>query len=279
MKRVLLAATLLLVTATACGTGSDAEDTLQPVDAVRAAVSTTTKQPSSRMAMSSTTEIGGITVEMKGEGLFDYTNKTGRMSVTIPGGKGRVEEVIAGDKLYLKVPGQGPAYFVLPMKEIAGTSFSSGTDPASSLQVLMGLSDDVRNVDEVEVRGARTTHYRGTYDLKRSVAQASGLAKDALEAMLKNSPDTVVPFDAYIDDQNRLRKLVQKISTTAPQLQGKPLVATVELELYDFGVDVDVTVPTDVRDGSALLGAIKSQLGAAGGASTSGSASMSGSAG
>jgi hypothetical protein len=275
MKRVLLATTLLLVTATACGSGSDAEDTLQPFDAVRVAVSTTSQQPSSRMAMSTVTEVGGITVEMKGEGLFDYTAKTGRMSMTVPGGQGKIEEVIAGDKLYLQVPGQGPAYFVVPMKEIAGTSFSSGTDPTSSLQVLTGLSDDVKSVGEVEVRGTRTTHFRGTYDLNRSVEQAQGIAKDALEAMLKNTPDPVVPFDAYVDDQNRLRKLVQKVSTTSPQLQGKPIVATVEMELYDFGVDVDVTVPTNVRDGSALLDAFKSQLGA----STSGSASTSGTAG
>ena len=277
MKRFLLAGTLLVVAATACGTGSDAKDTLQPFDAVRAAVSTTSKQPSSRMAMSSTTDVGGITVEMKGEGLFDYTAKTGRMSMTIPGGQGKIEEVLAGDKLYVQVPGQGDAYFVLPMKEVAGTSFSSGTDPTSSLQALMGLSDDVRSIEEVDVRGTRTTHYRGTYDLKRSVEQASGLAKDMLEATLKNSPDTVVPFDAYIDDQDRLRKLVQKVSATVPQLPDKTLVATVVLELYDFGVDVDVTVPTNVKDGKVLLDAIKQQLGSAGSASTSGT--VSGSAG
>jgi hypothetical protein len=272
MKRLLITGTLLLLAATACGSGSEAEDTLQPFDAVRAAVSTTTKQTSSRMAMATKTEVGGVTVEMKGEGLFDYAAKTGTLSMTVPGSNGTVKEIINGDKLYLQLPGQGDAYYIVSLKEIAGSSFSSGTDPTSSLQALLGLSDDVRSVGEADVRGARTTHYRGTYDLKRSVEQSSGLAKDALEAALKSSPDSVVPFDAYIDDQNRLRKLVQKISTTSPQLQGKAVVATVELELYDFGVDVDVTVPTNVKDGSALVDAFKSQIGASGSASTSGSA-------
>jgi hypothetical protein len=261
--RNLAAAAAIALAMAGCGGGSDATDTLAPADAVRAAVSTTTQQPSSRMTMAIKTDAGAIKVEMTGEGVFDYAKKQGQMSMSVPGSAQKVEAIITADTMYMKIPGQGSSYFSLPMKELGGTSFGS-SDPTSSLQVLTGMSDDVKSVGTEEVRGDETTHYRGTYDLKRAVANLEGLPKQAVQKLIDSGSTTIVPFDAYVDSDGRLRKLVQDTTTKLPGGSGEEAHSPVTMELYDFGTPVNVTVPTDVKDGSAYLNALKTQLGSSG---------------
>ena len=261
VRTMIAAASLALATA-ACGGGSggsDATDTLAPADAVRAAVSTTTEQTSSRMAMVIKTDAGAIKVEMKGEGVFDYAKKQGQMSMTVPGSGQKVEAVLTADTVYMKIPGQGSSYFSLPTKELGGTNFGT-SDPTSSLQVLTGLSDDVKSVGKEEVRGAETTHYRGTYDMKRAVANLEGLPKQAVQKLIDSGSSTVVPFDAYVDSEGRLVKLVQDTTTKLPGASAQEAHSIMTMELYDFGTPVTVKVPTDVKDGSAYLDAMKGQL-------------------
>ena len=258
--RAVVVTAAIALTAGACGGGSDATETLQPADAVRAAVSTTTHEQSSRLAMTIHTDAGAIKVDMTADGLFDYAKKTGRMSMTVPGSGQKIEAIMTASTMFLKVPGQGSSYYALPMKELGGTSFGSTADPTQSLQVLTGLSDDVTSVGTEKVRGDDTTHYRGTYDLRRSLAKLNGLPKQAVQKLIDSGATTIVPFDAYVDAQGRLRKLVQVTDTKLPS-STQDVHSTVTMELYDFGTPVNVKIPTDVKDGSAFLGAMKGQLG------------------
>src|SRR3954447_13393320 len=258
--RNLVATAAIALAMAGCG-GSSGTDTLAPADAVRAAVSTTTQQPSSRMTMAMKTDAGAIKVEMAGEGVFDYAKKLGTMSMTIPGSGQKVEAIMTPDTMYMKIPSQGSSYYSLPMKELGGTQLGA-SDPASSLQVLTGLSDDVQSVGKEDVRGEETTHYRGTYDLKRAVTKLNGLPRQAIQKLIDSGSNTVVPFDAYVDSDGRLRKLVENTTTKVSSVQAH---STVTIELYDFGTPVDVTVPTDVKDGSMFLDALKGRLGGAAG--------------
>jgi hypothetical protein len=261
-NRILLTTAALTFAVAGCGGSSGGTDTLAPADAVRAAVSTTTQQQSSRIAMDIATDAGAIKVDMKAEGLFDYAKKIGTMSMTIPGTQGKIQMIVDGDTMYMQIPGKGDSYYSLPLKEFGGTSFGSTSDPTSSLQALTGLSDDVKSVGTADVRGDETTHYRGTYDLKRSMEKLTGLPKQAMQKLIDSGSNTIVPFDAYIDSEGRMRKLVQDTTIKLPSSPGQEVHSKVTMELYDFGTPVNVTVPTNVKDGSAFLGAFKGQLGA-----------------
>ena len=259
--RVLAATVVLALGAAGCGGGSSPTDTLQPADAVRAAVSTTTHEQSSRLAMTIHTDAGAIKVDMMVDGLFDYAHKTGTMSMTIPGSNQKLKMVITPGTMYMTVPGHGTSYYSIPTKDLGGTSFGAATDPTQSLQLLTGLSDDVKSVGTAMVRGDETTHYRGTYDLKRGLNRLTGLAKQQVQKLIDSQATTLVPFDAYIDSDGRLRKMVQVTDTKLPGASGQSVHSTVTMELYDFGTPVNVKIPTDVKDGSAFLGAMKGQLG------------------
>lgn len=51
-----------------------------------------------------------------------------------------------------------------------------------------------------------------------------------------------MPFDAYLDDQGRLRKLRQRFSFVNGRQKATVAVASTLL-LYDFGIPVDVPLP------------------------------------
>jgi hypothetical protein len=254
----LLPALTLTLAAAACGHGSDSvTQTLKPAAVVRAAAVTTSQQHSSRLVIASTSVVGAVTVNMTGEGAFDYVKHTGHLSMTLPGGAGTLDEILLGDTMYLKIPAQGAAYYTLPLKDVTGTQLGSSADPTASLQALIAISDDVKTLEKVTVRGAETTHYSGTYDLKRASEQVHGLAKRMLQTLLTSGTTTTVPFDAYVDPQGRLRKLVQNLTTTSPKLGGQTITVKSTIELYDFGLAVNVQKPAATRDGSALLAALK----------------------
>jgi hypothetical protein len=261
----LLPVVALAFAAVACGNGSSSDTlTLRPADAVKAAVTTTSQQQSSRMLMETKTDVGAVSVDISGQGEFDYAKRVGHFSLTMPGGVGTIDEILQGDTLYLRIPTQGALYYTLPYSEVVGTQLGSSTDPTAGLQALLAISNDVKRVGTETIRGAVTTHYRGTYDLKAAAAKVHGIAKRLLESTLASGAPTIVPFDAYIDGNGRLRKLDQSFSMTSPKLPGQKVHVQSTLELYDFGLAVSVQKPTATQDGTALLNALKKQFPGAG---------------
>jgi hypothetical protein len=257
----LFPALVLAAAAVACGNGSSSDtQTLQPADMVRAAVTKTSQQQSSRIVIDTKSDVGAISVDLKGEGEFDFAKRVGHFTMALPGGAGKIDEIMLAKTLYLRITSQGPTYYTLPMDEVAGTQLGSSTDPTAGLQALLAISNDVKRLGTVTVRGAKTTHYRGTYDLKAAVAKAQGLAKRVLQSSVATAATTIVPFDAYIDGSGRLRKLDQTLTTTVPQLKGQQVKVLSTLELYDFGLSVNVKKPAATQDGTALLAALKKQF-------------------
>jgi hypothetical protein len=256
----LVTAPLLLAVAGCGGSSGSQVQTLSPAAAVKAAVITTTEQHSFRIALDTRTDVGSVSIDLKGEGVFDYANSLGHLTMTVPASAGKLDEIVVKNKLYLQLPGQGTAYYALDRAAIAGTTLGAAADPTSGLQTLNALSDDVKSVDKVAVRGATTTHYRGTLDLTRAAALVTGLAKTALQSLIRSGAASQVPFDAYIDSAGRLRKLVQSITTTSPKLPGQKIHVLSTVELYDFGTPVVVHTPTSVKDGTPLLTALQKQF-------------------
>lgn len=84
--------------------------------------------------------------------------------------------------------------------------------------------------------GVKVRHFRGSADLPRAARSASQGQRKALGAAAKGFSKGGVPFDAYLDEQGRLRKLRQQFSVSNAEVASTTL-------LYDFGVKVDVRLP------------------------------------
>lgn len=257
---LVLPAAVLTLTA-ACGGSSGSTQTLSPAQAVKAASRTTAHATSSKLAFTSHTTFGGQDISLSGTGAFDYATHDGSLSLTVPSAlAGAIEERIVSGVVYVQLPTQPGIFYSVKVADLVGTSLGSSTDPASGLQALQGVSSDVTKVGTATVRGARTTHYTGTYDVPAALARLSGPAKQLLTKALTATHLKTVPFDAYVDDQGRMRKFVQTFMTTA---KGQQVKSTTTLELFDFGSPVTVTAPppAQVKDGSALLAALKATAG------------------
>ncbi len=87
-------------------------------------------------------------------------------------------------------------------------------------------------------------HYRGTADLARAARGASEDNREALAAAADGFATAEVPFDAYVDDEGRVRKVRHRFSFVNGRDEGTVDVASTTL-LYDFGAAVRVRLPDD----------------------------------
>jgi hypothetical protein len=134
----------------------------------------------------------------------------------------------------------------------ASDPLSTTSDPTQFLDYLRGIADDIKVVGEQTIRGARTTHYSATVDLAKALQRQNltPAERKQLSAIgLEDLP--VMPADIWIDGDGRLRRLdlIMDFSALASGLSGGLLgpgdapLATVSLELYDFGTPVHVEAP------------------------------------
>lgn len=254
----LAAACSLIALLSACG-GSDGAPggggDLAPAAAVRAAAETS---GTSKFALTSETVVTGKPLQVTGAGAFDHGSKEGTLTLTLPAGT--VDQRVVDDSVYLALSQQPGVFYELSLAEVQGTSLGGSTDPSASYAALAAAGDDVEEVGEEQLRGAGTTHYRGTLDVQEALATLKGSAKQVAEATLGRAGKDELPFDAWIDDEGRLRKYVQELEVPAgPTTGGQPVQSTTTLELYDFGTEVDVEVPpaAQIRDGAPLLRALR----------------------
>ena len=220
-----------------------------------AASKTTSQAGTAKVSLDVKSKAGTKAIEITGLGAFKLDGSLGSFAVTLNQGSGQaltLEERTVGGLLYLKAPPLGDSFYSLKTDALLGTSLGQGTDPTLGLKLLKGASDDVTMVGQEQVRGEQTTHYKGTYQLRKAVTALGGDFAKAFATQLTANGDTPVPFDAYIDKQGRLRKLVQVSTVT---MQGQSVTSTSTTELYDFGTPVDVQAPSadKVKDGSVLL--------------------------
>ena len=104
------------------------------------------------------------------------------------------------------------------------------------------------------MRGVATTHYRATVDLRRYPDLVTGAQRGAagasVERLIAQTATGTVPVDIWIDEDELVRRVSQKLSLKTP---GGPTVIEQRFEFYDFGTAVHIAVPaadevTDVTD-------------------------------
>lgn len=243
--------------ATGCtGSGAAAEGVSgaggDPVVTLHRAADTLRGAGTSKATTSMEMATGGTRVTIRGRGVYDYRHLIGRLTVVLPedpAGTSEhrpITELLAPGALFMKNRGAG----VPPDKwvRVETASLSDGnlvtggaTDPYAAAEVLRGTRT-ATYVGNTEVAGTPVRHYRGTADLTSAARSASADNKAALRAAAKGFAAAEVPFDVYLDEEGRIRKLRQRFSFVNGMEKTAVAVASTTL-LYDFGAPVDVRLP------------------------------------
>ncbi|MFD7700015.1 hypothetical protein [Streptomyces caelestis] len=238
--------------------GSDAESREAPAgDAVRVLRETAdvlVDAGSSKATTSLEMATGGTRVTIRGEGVYDYRKRLGRLKVLLPQDpagevvRRPITELLAPGALFMKNRGAGvPAdkWVRVDTGTLSDGNLVTGgaTDPFAAAEVLRGTWA-ATFVGRTEVAGAKVRHYRGTADLRQASRYASDANRKALDAAAKGFATARVPFDVYLDDAGRIRKLRHRFSFVNGR-QDEPVAVASTTLLYDFGIPAEVRLPGD----------------------------------
>ncbi|GAA3822590.1 hypothetical protein [Streptomyces chiangmaiensis] len=243
-----------------CSSGGAAADDARSgpgaLETLRQSAATLVRAGSSRARTSMEMATGGTRVTIRGEGVYDYRERLGRLRVTLPLDPSGAEEhrpiteLLAPGALFMKNRGAGvPADKWVRVDTTAlsdGNLVTGGaTDPYAAAELLRGVRQ-ATYVGRTEVAGTPVRHYRGIADIGLAAQSASGDNKASLQAAAKGFATAEVPFDAYLDDQGRIRKIRHRFSFVNGRQKTAVAVASTTL-LYAFGAPADVRLP-DTKD-------------------------------
>lgn len=193
---------------------------------------------------------GGTRVTIRGEGRYDFRERMGQLSVLLPKDPAGADEhrpiteLLAPAALYMKNRGAGvpdDKWVMLDSTTLDDGNLVTGgaTDPLTAAELLRA-AQDVILVGEQELAGVRVSHYRGVTDIGRAAKRAAPYAREALAAAARGFADDAVPFDAYLDEEGRLRKVRHQFNYLN---QGRTVAVASTTLLYEFGVAVGVRLP------------------------------------
>ncbi|MFI8344515.1 hypothetical protein ACIF8W_31225 [Streptomyces sp. NPDC085639] len=253
-EAVLAAGVALAVTAMSGCAGDGNDDRPPAADAaavVRGAADALVRTGSARARTAMEMATGGTRVTIRGEGGVDFKNRMGQLLVMLPADvKGKAEhrpitELLVPGALYMKNRGAGvpdDKWVRVDTTTLGDGNLVTGgaTDPLVAAELLRG-AQQVTYVGETEVAGTKVRHYRGTTDIGRAAGSASPGVRGALEAAAKGFSKDAVPFDAYLDEEGRLRKVRHRFTYVN---NGVIDVSSTTL-LYGFGTPVTVVLPAN----------------------------------
>lgn len=251
-----LCAVLLGLTGVACGdAGSGGSGGADGVNAIAAAADSATEAGSSRVTMTMAMSVSGQSLELTGEGAFDYDEQVGEMTMTI-GGAGlgdpqSMETIVDGTYLYTKMPaalGGDGGWVRMDMTSVAGGASQFSQDPSQYLSFLRGASDEIEEVGTEEIDGVTTTHYEAELSFDKILEQAPDEeAADEIRAQLEALGGELdsIPSEVWIDEDGLPRRMQVEMSVEA---QGQTADMEITMDLFDYGVDVNVEPPADFED-------------------------------
>ncbi|MGV9525363.1 hypothetical protein ACWDRS_34890 [Streptomyces griseus] len=267
--RALAVAGVIAVTAGCVGGGADsgADDGSgqrsvaagRPLDALGQAADVLVEAGGAETRTSMETAAGGTRVTIRGQGTYDFRTQMGRLKVVLPqdaAGKDAagaddhrpITELLAPGALYMKNRGAGvpdDKWVRIDTTTLKDGNLLTGgvTDPMAAAELLRG-ADEVTYAGKSELAGVTVHHYRGVADLGRAARAASPQSRGALSAAAKGFSKDAVPFDAYLDEEGRLRKVRHRFTFSADSRAPEVSVVSTLL-LYGFGLPVTVKLPDE----------------------------------
>jgi hypothetical protein len=272
----LVAVALAAIGLAGCGS-EELSEQLSPQAAVAQAATKTADAGSARVTFTGTMSgVPGGPFTFEGEGAF--SGQQGRMTfdmsdfgaATAGAFGGEIELFMDGLLIYMKLPSQiaselpgGKEWIRIDLAaagEGLGIDFEELTqfqqaDPMQTLQYLRGAAGDFEEVGSEKVRGVETTHYRGTVDLRKALELIPADSRDAFERVLELVGETKMPLEVWIDNDGLARRMRYEQPLPAGE-GGEETTMVLTMDMYDFGVEVDVGPPPDdeVLDLQELIG-------------------------
>jgi hypothetical protein len=186
-------------------------------------------------------------------GVQDLRSGDLRMSIDLGQEATATESLLLGDEAFLRSPlfelftGDADTWVRVDLTAAAeqegldpSALVGDQTGPAALLAQLDGASDDLEELGSEEVRGVETTHLRVTVDTGAAIEQADPSVREQLRtyAEVVGLPATY-PMELWIDDDG----LVRRIRTMLDLGAAEGVTQQTTLELFDFGVRVDLEPP------------------------------------
>ncbi|MFF7331151.1 hypothetical protein ACIQU5_09420 [Streptomyces sp. NPDC090306] len=234
------------------GAGDAAEN---PVSTLRHAADVLEAAGTSRATTSMEMATGGTRVTIRGRGVYDYRRQLGRLTVLLPQDPAGVTthrpitELLAPGALFMKNRGAGvPAdkWVRVDTATLSDGNLVTGgaTDPFAAAELLRGTRAATFE-GRTEVGGVAVRHYRGTADLALAAGEASAGNRKPLGAAAKGFATARVPFDVYLDDRGRVRKVRHRFSFVNGHrgTAGTAVAVSSTTLLYGFGVPAEVRLP------------------------------------
>ena len=257
MSRALAGAALCAVLLAGCSSGG-ASTTTSSTNLAQLVADSAAKSTASTSRLAITVDVsqgGSPSVEITGSGQFDYAKHAGVITENIPtvGGSpgGAVEIREIGQTVYVKVPNApdpSKPWLKTDASTFAGQNGgANASDPSQFLSYLRGASSGITDEGTETVRGTETRKLKANLDLRKAAAKLPQDQRQAVEQAIQQLGTSTIPTEVWIDDQGRLRKMSFSIDVSnAAQgstsgAQGANLSLT--LELFDYGVPVNVTPP------------------------------------
>jgi hypothetical protein len=287
-RRAATAATLSLLTLAACG-GNASKSAAPTAPAEKGtATTTTTAAPtplelvlasSDKVADISTMRFAATMVMPQGTLVADGAMDTKRplMSMTMDMGSllspaerklgTKVGMVMTDQAMYMQMPGLaketgGKHWVRLDFATLGDENFLGplmeqlrDADPSKNVAFLAG-AQDVTTVGVEDVRGVSTTHYKFTIDMQKALADAPENLRQLLSkaaAQVGSMPP--MPGEVWLDGDGLPRRFVYEMSMPVPG--GAPMTVKADMEMFDFGQPVSVSLPADndIVDAGNLFGA------------------------
>ncbi len=259
VRTAVIGATVALVAAgalTGCaGRGPDASLAMQPVAAVRAALTSTT-QTVSTAAFTATVTGGDQALSLSGKESLGSPTKA-EVTATVAGQQVQVRTIgsavyvnvgalagVLGSKTWVKLDVSGnDATKALGLDSLLS---SAQQDPRKALEMLVA-SGDLVAVGTETLGGEQVTHYSGSIDVTKALPDLPSDVRKQLDGLVTSSGITAVKVDAWVGSDHLPRRI-----TEAMQSPAGPV--TVDVAFSDYNAPVDIRTPpaSQTSDLSAL---------------------------
>lgn len=250
MTRQLVAvAALVAVATTGCG-GDDPQALLDGAGEALEAAET------SRFEMS-VEAVGEDTGQFVAEGAQDLGTGALRMAIDLGDEATTTETLLLGSEVFIRSPlfalftGDAATWVRVDLEETAERQgldadalLGDQTGPAALLAQLDGASGDLEELGAEDVRGVPTTHLRVTVDTDAAIEQADPAVREQLRSYAEATglPDTY-PMDLWIDEDGLVRRIRTILDVPGAAGASDGVTQQTTLELFDFGVRVDLDPP------------------------------------
>ena len=235
------------------------------LNAIAKAAERTRREPGGRAEMHAVVSSPDRSYTMTGRMVFDTeTGRTGMVLTMLDpdsGGSVKMRGVVDGTVMYIQLgklgslPG-GAQWMSLDLSSFGlekDSPLPSNGDAMGELELLEAAIGGVKRLGTEDVRGVRTTRYRGTIGVAE---QAKQLRKEgAEEGLASYVEENGTPFqiEVWVDSEGLVRRI--KYVKTDPAKDGKgPTTMNMRVDFLGFGNVPEIEVPesSEIFDGTDL---------------------------